>query len=235
MKCRKYQRLLHLNRTGEISEREAEQLRQHLAVCKRCSLELQRIQQVETKIEQLRKAVPAISNPDKLATDIMRQVRADANESRSLNPLDWILDFFGRSAVRYAAVAVIVLVTASFLLQLLTTLEGVYTLEQRIASSDQSTAGSGPIYTVESKSLKEIANSKSVKPLIRDLPCSVSDGSVSVRAKDIESILSTYNLKDLSSLVGSSVLGVDRKTLSKIIDDITTKTEITAHFGREGV
>ena len=100
MNCERYQRLLHLNRLGEMSKQEADDLRQHLRQCEHCSLEWRRIQRAEEFLDPLRSFSPAPPNPGQLTADIMRRVREEVSGEPTRNIVDRILDFFLIPSVR---------------------------------------------------------------------------------------------------------------------------------------
>ncbi|MBM4168040.1 MAG: zf-HC2 domain-containing protein [Ignavibacteria bacterium] len=80
MKCHRYKQLIHLNREGERSIAEAEDLRQHLETCASCREELQRMEKVESSYQTFRQLAPELSNPNRIARNIRDRI---AGEGRS--------------------------------------------------------------------------------------------------------------------------------------------------------
>ena len=100
MNCKQSDRMLHLNRPGELSAREAELLMSHLKTCGRCALEKVRIEQADILIERVRRTVPLPSNPDQVFAVTMRGVRAAASKPLWVSTIESVLDFFWQPGVR---------------------------------------------------------------------------------------------------------------------------------------
>ena len=235
MNCDDYQRLLHLNRSGELSAQEAEDLRSHLRLCEKCTLEYQRIQRADELLDPVAAVTPALNNPETLTANIMRGVRDASRSPERRGLLDPLLDFFLPPLVRYAAAVAVLLIVSTFLYQLMTTLNKVASVEQQMASvSGQRTAIPQPTYTAESKTLEELAKTKDVKAAAETLPVTVKGGQIEVSTRALESIVPIYDLRTVSAAVGSSALHIDKKTLEKIINEVKATAESTLRAGREG-
>ena len=235
MNCEDYQRLLHLNRAGEISVEEAEELRRHLRLCEKCTLEYRRIQRADQFIDRISAFTPASINPGKLTADILRRVSEESAASHDIDLLSRMLDFFLQPSIRYATVAIILLIISTFMYQLMTTLSGVSAVEQQMALvSNQTTVVPQTTYTAESKTLQEVSRSKDVKSLTETWPVTVRGDRVEVPAKALESIAPLYDLRNVSAAIGSSALHMDRITLERIINEVKATAELTLHLGREG-
>jgi len=229
MSCEQYQRLLHLNRSGEISKQEADDLRQHLRLCEKCSLEFQRIQRADGFIDRLGSFSPTPTNAEKLTADILRRVREKASGDPARNIVDRILDFFLIPGVRYSAVVVISCVGTAFVLQSLILLDDISNLENRMVSlSGQRT---GAVYSARSETLREVAQSATAQPLTGTLPFTVTDGRIRVPAKIVDLYLNNNTLWNLPVIVGTSALRLDRRTLEKIVGEIRATVELTFHAG----
>jgi hypothetical protein len=229
MSCERYQRLLHLNRSGEVSEKDADDLRQHLTHCELCSLEWRRIQRAEEFLDPLRSFSPAPSNAGQLMADIMRRVREEASGEPTRNIVDRILDFFLIPSVRYSVVVVISFVGTAFVLQSLILLDDISNLENRMVSlSGQRT---GAVYSARSETLREVAQSAKAQPLTATLPFTVTDGHIQVPAKIVDLYLNNNTLRNLPMIIGTSAFRVDRKTLEKIVGEIRATVELTFHVG----
>ena len=219
MSCKQYQQLLHLNRSGEIFRQEADELRQHLRLCEKCSLELQRVERADGFIDRLGAFSPVPKNPEELAANILRRVRAESTARRSLNPLDRFLDFFLLPSVRYATVAIVLLITMTFMAQLLVLMNNISDLEQHMASPVRHDATEAT-YTMQSETLQEVAKSERGKPLRENVYLTMTDGRIDVSAKEVDSFLSGYDLRNLPAILGASALGIDKKTLEKIVNEV---------------
>ena len=233
MSCGQYQRLLHLNRSGEISRHEAEKLRQHLRSCEKCSLELQRIERADGFIDRLGAFSPTPKNLEKLTADILRRVRAESTAPTSLSPLDRFLDSFLIPSVRYATVTIVLLVTMTFMTQLLVMMNNISNLEQRMASPTRHDATEAS-YTIQSKTLQEVAKSERGKSLKENVSLTVTNDRIDVPAKEVDAFLSEYDLRNLPATLGASALGIDKKTLDKIVNEVKATAELTFSVRHEG-
>jgi anti-sigma factor RsiW len=233
MSCERYQRLLHLNRSGEISTQEADELRQHLRLCERCALELQRIGRADRFIDRLGAFAPAPANPEQLTADILRRVRAESMQPRPAGALDRLLEFFLIPSVRYAAAAIVLLITLTSMAQLLTMLNEISTLERRMASPGKNEAAEAT-YTVQSKTLEEAAKSKTARSIQENISVTVTNGRIDIPAKDIETLLSDSNLRNLPAILGTAALRIDKKTFDKIVNEVKATAELTFRVRHEG-
>ena len=231
MSCNHYQRLMHLNRSGEISNTDADELRHHVRLCERCALELQRIERAEQFIDRLAASSPRPADPEKLTADIMRRVRAETLLSRS--PFDRLLDIFLTPSVRYATLAIVLLVTLTFMTQLVSMLDDVSNLEARLASRPGNETAEAT-YTVQSKTLGETVKSENGKPLRDNLSITVTNDRIDVPVKDVESFLSGNSIKSLSSILGTAALRIDKKTIDKIVNEVKATAELTFRARHEG-
>ena len=233
MSCERYQKLLHLNRSGEISHQEADELRQHVRLCERCALELQRIERADGFIDRLSAFSPAPRNPEKLTADILRHVRAESTMPRPSNALDRVLDFFLIPSVRYSTVAIVLLVTLTFMTQVLLMLNGISDLEGRMASPIRKEATEAT-YTMKSTTLRDVTRSETGKPLQNGVSLTVTNNRIDVPVEDVDRFLSGNNLRDLPSILGSATLRIDKKTLDKIVNEVKATAELTFRVRHEG-
>ncbi len=234
MSCTHYQRLMHLNRSGEISGAETDDLRQHVRLCERCALELQDIERADEFIDRLAASSPHPANPEKLTADIMNRVSAESAVSASVSSVDRFLDFFLTPAVRYATLAIILAVTVVSMTQVVMVLTDVSDLEQRMATSARSDVNEAT-YTVHSKTLQEVTESENGKSLRENFSLTVRNGRIDVPAQEVEPLLSGSPLKNLPIVMGATAFRIDPKILAKIVNEVTTTAELTFHVRHEGV
>jgi anti-sigma factor RsiW len=234
MSCERYQKLLHLNRSGEISHQEADELRQHVRLCERCALELQRIERADKFIDRLNAYSPGPANPQKLTSEILRRVRAEALVPTPRALFDRFLDVLLIPSVRYATAAIVLSVTLTFTTQLVSMLSDVADLEARMASPLKEEAAEAT-YTMQSKTLAETAKSETGKPLRDNGSVTVTNDRIDVPVKDVETFLYGKSVESLPSILGSAALHIDRKTLDKIVNEIKATAELTFRTKHEGV
>lgn len=233
MSCERFQRLLHLNRSGEISRQEADELRQHVRLCERCALELQRIERADGFIDRLGAFSPAPKNPEKLTADILRRVRAESTAPKPLNTIYRILDVFLVPSVQYSTLAIVLLVTMTFMTQLLTMLNGISDLEQRMASPIRNEATEAT-YTMQSTTLRDVTRSETGKPLQNGVSLTVTNDRIDVPVKDVDAFLSSDNLRNLPAILGTAALQIDKKTVEKIVNEVKATAELTFRVRHEG-
>ncbi len=233
MSCERYRRLLHLNRSGEISKQEADELRQHVRLCERCAIELQRIERTDGFIDRLGTYSPAPANAEKLTSEILRRVRAEASAPRALTTVDRLLDFFLLPSVRYSTVAIVLFISATFMTQLLTMLNDISDLEQRMISPMRNEAAEAT-YTMQSKTLQEAAQSETGKPLRENVSVAVANDRIDVPVKDVDTFLSGNNLRSLPAILGTAALQIDKKTFDKIVNEVKATAELTFRIRHEG-
>jgi anti-sigma factor RsiW len=233
MNCEHYQRLLHLNRPGEISPQEADDLRKHLRLCERCTLELKRIGRADEFFDRLARIPLTPAHPEQLTADVLRRVRAESVVSRPRNRVDHILDFFLIPVVRYSAVTLVLLVVGTLMAQLFTTMNSISNLEQRMAGPTRSHA-TEVTYSMRSKTLQDVASSQRGQSLRDNLALTVTNDRIDVSAKKVDSFLSGQDLNSLSAILGSTVFGIDRNTVEKIVAEIKASAESTFRLRPEG-
>lgn len=229
MSCKRYQQLLHLNRTGEISEADAENLRVHLARCQQCSHEWRRLQRADELLRPMKSFTPPPPDPEKLTADIMRRVRGTTETESSPGVVNRILDLFLIPGIRYSAAAFITAVTLAFTFQSLTLLNQISALEQRMSSwtsRDREAA-----YTSHSETLREVVQSEKIHSPTAGMSFDPVNGRLRVPANDVDAFLSPANLQRLSSIIGSSALQVDHKTIEKIVGEIKATVKLSFRAG----
>jgi len=233
MSCKRYQQMLHLNRSGEISAQEADELRQHLRLCERCALELQRIERADEFVDRFSAFSPAPRNAEKLTADLLRRIRAESAKPRPASGLDRVLDLFLMPSVRYSAVATILFITMICMTQLVMMLNDISDLEQRMASPVRKDAAEAT-YTVRSKTLHAVATSERGRPLRENLSVAVTKDGIDIPATHADTFLSDYTLKNLPAILETGVMGIDKKTLEVILNEVKATAELTFHVRQEG-
>jgi hypothetical protein len=232
MNCDDYRRMFYLYRQGELSNREAEELVQHLHSCESCRLEQERISAVDEIVQRIRSYTPVVEDPRLLTSAIMSKVRSAQANDDSQGILDKLLDLFALPQVRIAASAFVVLVTGTFLFQYLTLFTGIHSLE--LSAGLQSTAShkSETLYSVESPAIIKLAQAKDLQDLIPAGQYKIVDRKILVNQNDVSSLLSSSGLRSLTSAIASSVLHVDKKKLDAIIEDVSKNYTTVTTFGQ---
>jgi hypothetical protein len=154
-------------------------------------------------------------------------------QPRPAGALDRLLEFFLIPSVRYAAAAIVLLITLTSMAQLLTMLNEISTLERCMASPGKNEAAEAT-YTVQSKTLEEAAKSKTARSIQENISVTVTNGRIDIPAKDIETLLSDSNLRNLPAILGTAALRIDKKTFDKIVNEVKATAELTFRVRHEG-
>ncbi len=232
MNCDGYRRMLYLYRQGELSNREAEELVQHLHSCESCRLEQERIGAVDEIVQRIRSYTPVVEDPRLLTSAIMSKVRSAQANDESQGILDKLLDLFALPQVRIAASAFVVLVTGTFLFQYLTLFTDIHSLELSAGLQSAASHKSETLYSVESSEITKLAQTKDLQDLIPAGQYKIVDRKILVNQNDVSSLLSSSGLRSLTSAIASSVLHVDKKKLDAIIEDVTKNYTTVTTFGQ---
>jgi hypothetical protein len=146
---------------------------------------------------------------------------------------DRVLDFFLIPSVRYSTLAIVLLVTLTFMTQLLSLLNDVSSLEARMASRNGNETTEAT-YTLESKTLEETAKSETGKPLRESVSVAVTNDRIDVPVKAVDAFLSGNDVRNLPAMLGTAILQIDRKTLEKIVNEVKATAELTFRVRHEG-
>lgn len=159
MSCRKYERLLNLNRPGELNALERAELDAHLATCSRCTEEWQGIQAFESRMEVLRQDAPAVADPKGMTGRILDGIQHKPRPTARpmLEGAAAALDrLFGPALPRRAAAVVSLGMICIFLGQHLLMLREVRGLEQKVSRASHARAGFSMNYIISPESWKEL-------------------------------------------------------------------------------
>ena len=220
MKCDRYRHMLYLYRDGELSRREAEELRQHMRECESCRMEGERISVFNQSISHLRTFRPVYRGAHASTTAILARVRSSANPAAA-GFTDRLLDLFILPRVRIASASFIMVAVGLFLFQYSTFFWDIQSLEVAATARSNSTSHSEVLYSVASPELLRLVESKDVRNLIPAGQYKIVQGQILVPRNNVSSLLSVYDLRSVTSFVTSTVLHVDKARMDSIIDDVS--------------
>ena len=232
MNCDGYRRMLYLYRQGELSNREAEEVVQHLHSCERCRMEQERIGTIDEIIRRLRSHTPAVGDPGLMTSSIMTEIRSVQTVDEYRGILDRIMEFFTLPQIRIIASAFIILVTGTFLFQYVALFADIHTLELTAGLQSTATHRSEVLYSVESAEAVKLAQSNDIRSLIPAGEYRIVDRRILVNQSDVSSLLSSSGLRSLTSTIASSFLHVDKKKLDAIIEDVSKNYTTVTTFGQ---
>jgi hypothetical protein len=232
MPCRRYRRLLHLNREGELSSEKLRALALHLSGCRACRARLADIVEADRLIRRARSGEPPLAVGGDLAARVLSQ-RADRSGRSALGfevtvrsrPLDILLGPAGR----YASAAAALLVWTVFFLQGLSLLGRVSDLERIMSTRAVATAGPQVAYPIRSATLRKIPRLGRIAKLLEALP-RYGGGMLIPR-----SIMERYAvLVPGSSVEAALTLGIDAKQLGSFGSLIESYPVIMFDFAGKG-
>lgn len=141
MSCKHYQKLLQLNRPGELTGRQQKKLDQHVSKCSSCAQEKLKIEKASDYIALAREAKPELTEPGLLTANIMGTIRRANNYAKK----SW-LDFFSLPGTRLTLIGATAVLVGIFFLQEFLVLYRISQLENRMArQSYGQTALSGKV------------------------------------------------------------------------------------------
>ncbi len=138
MSCQYYQKLLHLHRPGELSDRQEKRLRHHLAKCPTCAAERAGILEADRLVSVVRQGRPESIHQQELAADIMRTIRRMSGyppgRGRLMVTWERVTGLCSLPKVRLALAGMTLFLVGAFFLQEFVILYRVTRLEQRMAA-----------------------------------------------------------------------------------------------------
>jgi len=231
MSCERYQRMLHLHRSGELTEREEAELRRHLHICERCSVERERIERADLSIRRLRETGPTLRDPDRLTRSILEHIPAP----RRKGFVDRLLDAMLTPAVRHASAAFVLAAVGSFLFQYYSTLDDLANLEQKLARGSQTQFVPGVIYSINSNTLRNLPDRRELQslPFLKEYP--VSDDSFSITQRRLRSLVPFLDLLSPATPSLLHAAGLNKKQIDAVVGFLQKNATLSFTFSKEGV
>lgn len=189
MSCQYYQKLLHLNRPGELSPRLRKKLDRHTASCSSCAAEKFKIEKASDYIAAARETKPELADPGLMTAGIMRAIRGSNDFPHKSR-----LDILSLPKTRLALIGLTAILIGAFFLQEFFVLYRISKLEERMTrqSSKQTILAEapairgsrvGPIRAFEKKEFLKSFGEKDME---------AEDGEVSIKKSMLRAWLTTY-------------------------------------------
>lgn len=157
MKCKDFQKLLHLNREGERSPGQEKKLARHLRHCQVCANEKLKIEKIDKQIASARETIPQHPKPQELTLRIMdsiqqlkRAAQASPREAKRTPWFDWLF----QPKVRFALVSIVLLIIGVFIFQGTMILHRISRLEKKMAQQSEKPSPSSLNFIVSKKMLR---------------------------------------------------------------------------------
>jgi hypothetical protein len=237
MTCAQYEELLYLHRPGERSPEEDLALSGHLRTCAACAELNRRIQRAGLAIENLRTFTPVPPDlQDALDAVSARLAGTPGSERRSFlsNGFDRLLSMFDFPSARYASAFVVVVIVAAYLFQQVRILNDVATLQDRLAAGFEGGPRLQVAYAVKPASDALVAaTGKALRSLDMSDRFDPARGVVLSRA-DAENLRLLVMRQAFSALEDRRVLGLDRRTIDRIVKSATENLTVMLRIEEKG-
>jgi hypothetical protein len=156
MKCKDFQKLLHLNRDGERSLGQEKKLARHLRRCRVCANEKLKIEKINKLTDIARETIPHHSKPQELTNSIMNSIdqlkwAAEIPPSTTTGA-PWF-DWLWLPKVRFALVCIFLLMVGVFIYQGTVILHRISGLEKKMALQSKKQSPSSANFIVSKKLL----------------------------------------------------------------------------------
>ena len=201
MNCKRHQKLLHLYREGELSDRQVRSLNRHLERCQECTAIHKRIVRLEATVQRVRGNVPQLANPEMTSDRIMDAInalprdssRASVARNERSNP-KWTPDHFGRFAlggpfharrIRFGLAIAATMIVLVFFVQESMILSRISRLEDRMSTVAMNPAVATPMRSGIPLTMDGIRNI----PEAAVGAAAIGEEWITVRRADIETLL----------------------------------------------
>lgn len=189
MNCKYYQKLLHLNRPGELSPRRQKKLDRHTASCSFCAAEKLKIEKASAYIADVRETKPEPADPGLMTAGIMRSIRGLNHFPRKSR-----LDFLSFPKTRLALIGLTALLAGAFFLQEFLVLYRISKLEERMTrqSSNQAVFTEAPAGQSNRVSTIRAFEKSELLKSVGEQDMETEDGEVSIKKSTIKAWLTAY-------------------------------------------
>ena len=242
MRCDYYKKLLHLNRSGELSESEQKKLDNHLRICPDCNKMKQELEKMSTAVKTVKENESVLSDPQTLTTNIIQTISKSEKKKikRRETVFDNILDIFSMGRLRYSLAAVVSVILLIFLTQQIYIINKISGLEDRIDTVSLKRISEDSII-ISTESIRQIFDvSKFTQfennDLYRQL---VNNETITIDRRALKSLMEKYKALQSENLILRMILrdrfpNFDESVFQKELDRIKRrKTDIIKLFFRE--
>ncbi len=130
MNCRNFEKVLYLNKPGELDAREKKKLNKHLAECPVCKTLYEKTTNDKNLLFDLKKIKPQPENKKLLTSSIISNIEETEIKTRvSPDFIELFATWFYRPVVKYSFLLVLLIMTGSLLVQQIQTADSVSKLE----------------------------------------------------------------------------------------------------------
>ncbi len=192
MNCKKYRKMLHLNRPGELLQSERLELEQHLSICDECAKLQKEISRDAEIIKELRRTKVAVPDAPQLTNDILYHIKS-LHVDRKIKRSRWSDQLFFQFALprlRFVLAAFIVIITLGFFAQEVVILRRISKLEKQLAEKP----------TTPSPLVRE---SMEVNSFLKNLDhiATIKNDKMLINKQALEILLKSYNELKISNKI----------------------------------
>ena len=132
MNCRDIEKLLYLNRPGELSAKEQKKLKNHLSKCTDCASLKINIEKYNTVYASLQNSKPVINEPEMLSTRIMNNIKPEqVSNKQSEKFIEIFASWFYKPIIKYSFMVVLLLMLSSLFVQQIKITNSISKLESQ--------------------------------------------------------------------------------------------------------
>jgi hypothetical protein len=232
MSCEYYHRLLHLNRPGERTKLETDELAHHLRTCEQCAALEQQIAGTDEYVDRLKARQPVVPRPEILTEHIIASVTPRSSVQGGV--LDGIRDFLFMTSTRYAFAASVCLAVSVFMFQYSSLLNSVHLLEERIAEGRRAGPGATVTYTLDRESIRRTGALSLLQPILDPDDYSLENGDITVQKTVVDSYVTRIDTRRLQMLASAYGVSMPAQKMENIVHQLKAAAAVKLRLDVEG-
>lgn len=169
MNCENFKKWVHLNKTGELSEREQRLLEKHIEICLDCQNLVEEIKSKDDYIQRLKNMNPAIDYPGVLTSNIMQSITGQRKPNQLLMKFYKVFDLLFSYKLRFTGILILIALISLFSYQQIHILNKLNQMEQKVAAKlvENETAFKTPIL-INDRIIKELVPEGSEQVILNE-------------------------------------------------------------------
>jgi hypothetical protein len=226
--------MIHLHRPGELSRREQAALARHLATCAACAADQEEVLATDLLLQRVRSMESAAEEPDTITPRVLAALERQAAAATARvqpNIATRLADLVFAPAIRYATVALASASVVLLLVQGVSTLRTVSTLERSIAVRPE---GPKLAYVVSSDILMLHPMMRNLWSLALQTRAARMGNSLVIPRTAVEQFINPDNPGAAAAMTGATLSGISARRIGTILYHIKQASEITVIFDTRG-
>jgi hypothetical protein len=237
MNCERYDEWLHLHRPGELNRKDREALESHLGACPRCSALSERIAASEGKLARLRGPLPEAPDAAAAAGEVLRRIGAAHSRPRrsiAAEALDILLTLFDRPRIRYAAAVLLGLLGGTLVVQQLSVMRDVASLEDRMARPQEEGGMIQTAFVVNGETISRLPDSRELLETLGDRVRLDRNASILITREEAAALRDAVTRALAHDRRIRGILGRNRTAIDEAIRDLQSKPNTVFRVLRKG-